>query len=209
MLNVQGVPSPYLGDSVTDQDVVEAFFAAREFYTGDPGRDLQTGDVGVPQVPEGKSAREYLADLMRDQLRAISGQDYSAHSDAELLDTVQHTIFPNFHPWGGFKSNICYRWRPNGVDPDSCIFETIIMADVPAGQEKPPSVPVHWVPEEGNFCDVPQLGLLGPVFDQDLDNMIWVQKGMKATRKRGLTLGQYQESRIRHHHQTLLKYLER
>jgi nitrite reductase/ring-hydroxylating ferredoxin subunit len=209
MVNVQGAASPYLGNSVTEQDIVEAFYAAREFYTGDAGRDLQSGDGGVPEVPEGMTARAFLADQMREQMQALSGEDYQDRSDAELLDAVQHTIFPNFHPWGGFKSNICYRWRPNGFDPDSCIFETIIMADVPRGKERPAPVPVHWVPDDGQFCDVPQLGLLGPVFDQDLDNMVWVQKGMKTTQRKGLLLAQYQESRIRHHHQTLLKYLER
>ena len=65
------------------------------------------------------------------------------------------------------------------------------------------------MPEDTAFTDVPQLGLLGPVFDQDIDNMVSVQRGMKATQKSGLTLGQYQESRIRQFHQTLTSYLER
>ncbi|SNR90933.1 Rieske [2Fe-2S] domain-containing protein [Haloechinothrix alba] len=209
MINVQGAPSPHVADFVEEQDVLESFYAARTFYSVDAGRDLQAGEEGIPDVPEGSSARAVLAEAMRKQLSELSGTDYSDYSDSELLDTVQHTVFPNFHPWGGFKSNICYRWRPNGFNPDSCIFETIIMADPPQSGEKPPPAKVRWVDEDEKFSDVEELGLLGPVFDQDIDNMLFVQRGMKATRKAGLTLGQYQESRIRQMHHTLGKWMEK
>ena len=207
MINVQGVPSTVVADFVDEQDVVESFYAARTFYAADTGRDLQAGADGVPLVPPGSTARKVLAEAMREQLATRSGLDTSQMSDAEMLDTVQHTVFPNFHPWGGFKSNICYRWRPVGLDPDWCIFETMIFSDPPVGAEMPPNASVHWVPEDQSFSDVPELGLLGPVFDQDIDNMHYVQRGMKATRREGIRLGQYQESRIRQHHQTLMSYV--
>lgn len=206
MINVQGVPSPHVAEFVDEQDVLESFYAARTFYAVDSGRDLQA-DGELPDIPEGSTARAVLAEAMRAQLSALSGRDYSNYADSELLDTVQHTVFPNFHPWGGLKSNICYRWRPNGFNPDSCIFETIIMADPPAGQPIPSNCEIYWVAEDQQFTDVERLGLLGPVFDQDIDNMLYVQRGMKAMLKPGLLLGQYQESRIRHMHQTLAKYV--
>jgi hypothetical protein len=37
--------------------------------------------------------------------------------------------------------------------------------------------------------------------------MGWMQEGMGASRKRAATLANYQESRIRHMHETLDKYL--
>ena len=37
--------------------------------------------------------------------------------------------------------------------------------------------------------------------------MEWVQKGLRATRKPGVTLARYQESQIRHFHRTLDGYL--
>lgn len=208
MINVQGVPSPHVADFVDEQDVLESFYAARTFYAADTGRDLQA-DGDLPEVPADSTARAVLAEEMRKQLTRVSGRDYTQYSDSELLDTVQHTVFPNFHPWGGFKSNICYRWRPNGFNPDSCIFETMIMADPPLGQDKPPSAKTRWVAPDEQFTDVTELGLLGPVFDQDIDNMVYVQRGMKATLKKGLTLAQYQESRIRQMHQTLGTWLEK
>lgn len=48
---------------------------------------------------------------------------------------------------------------------------------------------------------------LGAIFDQDTGNMGWMQEGMGASRKQTATLANYQESRIRHIHQTLDKYL--
>ena len=52
------------------------------------------------------------------------------------------------------------------------------------------------------------MGLVGAVFDQDCANLPYVHAGLKAMRKPGITLGNYQESRIRHFHQTLGQYLE-
>jgi len=48
---------------------------------------------------------------------------------------------------------------------------------------------------------------LGEIYDQDTGNMGWMQEGMAASRKRAATLANYQESRIRHIHETLDKYL--
>ncbi len=60
-----------------------------------------------------------------------------------------------------------------------------------------------------NMADVAELGLLGPVFDQDLANLPFVQQGLKATRKPGITLADYQESRIRHFHHLLDTWMSR
>jgi hypothetical protein len=45
------------------------------------------------------------------------------------------------------------------------------------------------------------------VFDQDMENLPYVQTGMKASKNKAIELGHYQESRIRHFHQTMDKYL--
>ena len=57
------------------------------------------------------------------------------------------------------------------------------------------------------WADQPELGVYGPVIDQDIPNLARLTKGMKATRKRGITLGRYQESRIRHYLKTLDEYV--
>ncbi len=48
---------------------------------------------------------------------------------------------------------------------------------------------------------------LAYIYDQDVDNLARLTKGIKASRKPGQTLGTYQEVRIRHMRQTLARYL--
>ena len=45
------------------------------------------------------------------------------------------------------------------------------------------------------------------IVDQDTDNLKRIQKGLRTTRKPGITLAAYQESRIRHFHETLDAYM--
>ena len=49
---------------------------------------------------------------------------------------------------------------------------------------------------------------LAHVLDQDTDIMRWQREGMYTSEKGAETLSIYQESRIRHLHQTLDKYLK-
>jgi hypothetical protein len=51
--------------------------------------------------------------------------------------------------------------------------------------------------------------MLAKVFDQDLFNMPRVQQGLESTRKPGVTLGNYQESKVRWLHAKLDDYLGR
>jgi hypothetical protein len=111
-----------------------------------------------------------------------------------MMDSIDYTIFPNFHPWGAFN-RIVYRFRPNGDDHRSSIMECIFLA--PFTGERPPSAPVHWLDEDASFTEAPELGMLAKVFDQDLFNMPRVQHGLESTRKPGITLANYQESKVR------------
>jgi hypothetical protein len=52
------------------------------------------------------------------------------------------------------------------------------------------------------------LGVLGSVFEQDMQNLPYVQQGLKASKTGQVNLGDYQEIRIRQFHQTLDKYLK-
>ena len=51
--------------------------------------------------------------------------------------------------------------------------------------------------------------MLAKVFDQDLFNMPRVQTGLEATRKPGVTLSNYQESKVRWLHAKLDECMER
>tara|TARA_B100000378_G_scaffold55657_1_gene41180 strand:- start:238 stop:498 length:261 start_codon:yes stop_codon:yes gene_type:complete len=80
-------------------------------------------------------------------------------------------------------------------------MECIFLA--PYGDEKPEPAPIHWLGDEEPFTNAPELGMLGKVFDQDVANMAKVQLGLETTRKSGVTLSIYQESKVRWLHQRL------
>ena len=59
---------------------------------------------------------------------------------------------------------------------------------------------------EQSYTDIDELAWLGAVYDQDTSNLQLQQQGLKSSRK-GITLGNYQEARIRRFHLTLDHYL--
>lgn len=154
-------------------------------------------------------ARKVLAQANRDGFTAMNGRDYSGVSDSEMLDNFTYNIFPNWAPWGGFVPNIVYRWRPWG-DADHCLMEVRILMRTREGEAPPKTQPMHLIPDDQPFSSAGHLigAALAGIFDQDMRNLPHVQAGMKALGEGGqLQLGHYQESRVRHFHQTLDKYL--
>ncbi len=154
-----------------------------------------------------QNPRAALGELNRTSFgRAFEG-NFDAATDAELLDAMVYNVFPNFAPWGGFAPNIVYRWRPDGMDVNACIMEVMILMRPPRGKPRPPPVKMHWLEAHQSWSEAKELPILGAVIDQDMGNMGHVQRGLIASRTRKVQLGAYQESRIRHHHQTLDEYL--
>jgi hypothetical protein len=135
----------------------------------------------------------------------VAGERAERMSDAELMDALDYTQFPNFHPWGAFN-RICYRFRPNGDDHRSCIMEVLFLA--PFAGERPPPAPVHWLAEDEPWSNARELGLLGKVFDQDQFNMPKVQLGLETTARAGVTLSLYQEGKVRWLHEKLGEWVE-
>ncbi len=194
-----GVPSPHLS-GITEEEVMRDILKLS-------GRMAKDSDEGV-EMPDDLTARKYVADMNREIFEQNAGEDFADATMAELEDAILYSLFPNFQIWIGYHGNIVYRFIPNGDDPDSCIFDIMLLFRYPKGSERPPAVPVHVIPADQPFAAAEELGALGPVFDQDDSNMGSVQKGMKASTKGTVSLASYQESRIRHLHQTLDKYVK-
>ena len=108
-------------------------------------------------------------------------------------------------PWAGVGAPTCYRFRPNGDDPDSSVMDVVLLSPVPEG-ERPPAAKVRFLRDDEKWTDAPELGGLGAIFEQDTSNLARIQRGLKASVK-GVTLAEYQESRIRHFHAVLDRYL--
>ena len=126
-------------------------------------------------------------------------------SDAEMMDSLDYTLFPNFHPWGAYN-RIVYRFRPNGDDHRSAIMEVFLLA--PFSGERPPPAPMRTLSIEEPWTNAPELGMLAKIFQQDLFNMAKVQRGLETTFKPGITLGNYQEAKIRWLHDTLGEWVD-
>ena len=198
-----GVMSPHIEATAKPQQwIVDEFVK----YNGRSGDNYESEDPFNITVPEGVTARQALGAAMRANYTKGTGYDHDAATDAELLDALVYNVFPNFAPWGGFMPNIVYRWREWG-DPDHCLMEVRILSRVPKGEPKPRGVPMKMLAETDLWSAAPELGVLGDVFDQDMENLPQVQKGMHNSKTGKINLANYQEIRIRQFHQTLDKYI--
>ncbi len=171
------------------------------------GRVFTEGEI---QVPEGMSARKYLAQVNREMFSRDYGRDFSEVTDSELLDAILYWLFPNIEIWGGFLGNIVYRSRPNGDDPDSCLFEVMVLQRLGADEAMKPGVPVHRLGDDECFSDAGELAVLGKVFDQDMSNLPHMQGGLKAAAhngRDGLLFGEYVDCRLLHMHAMIDKYI--
>jgi phenylpropionate dioxygenase-like ring-hydroxylating dioxygenase large terminal subunit len=161
-----------------------------------------TGRESV-QLAEGQTYRNALAEQRRSEIAAVQGESVEHLTDVEMLDAVEYFLFPNFLPWHGFGLPIVYRFRPNGDRHDSSIMEVYMMAPRNLSGPPPRAAKLEWLPEDRPFAEHPGLSRLGPIFDQDYQNIAGVWKGLLSTAKPGLTLAKYQESRIRHLHKRI------
>jgi phenylpropionate dioxygenase-like ring-hydroxylating dioxygenase large terminal subunit len=192
MITAVGVPSDHLDRVVDDTEILKTMLSSR-----DPG----------PTVDPGSNARKVLADRVRASLQKRTGRDYSELSDAEALDGIEYFLFPNFMPWAGFLTPLTYRFRPNGQDPDSCVIDIMMLEPLPEGQPRPLPAPTRHLGPDESWADVAEFGALGRVFNQDGSTFGRIQRGLHASVRPSLTLGRYQESRIRHFHATLDSYI--
>jgi phenylpropionate dioxygenase-like ring-hydroxylating dioxygenase large terminal subunit len=197
MISVQGISSPAL-DDITPEMIVKTMRRDIPFFDGKP-----------IEIGPGDTARSKLAERAREKMSLASGRDLSGLSDTESLDLIQYSLFPNSVPWGGQSLPVCYRFRPYGDNPEMSIMEIMFLfAKAPDGSHPAPAK-IHWLGVDQPWADAPELGSAARISDQDTDNLKRIQRGLRATKKPGVTLAVYQESRIRHFHQTLDAYMAR
>lgn len=198
MMSGLGTPSPSLkNQKISDSDVIESM------------QDLVSyldGDVDKKNINKNEKPRDFLSNTMREMLTSATGVNHKDFSTSEIIDAIQYFVFPNFIPWAGYGVPIVYRFRPNGHNPDTSIFEVILLYE--NDDEKRETNPgIHWLDEGDSWEKAEELGGLGMLFDQDEAAFRSGQLGLKASNKKGSTFSLYQESRIRHFHKTIDKYL--
>jgi phenylpropionate dioxygenase-like ring-hydroxylating dioxygenase large terminal subunit len=108
-------------------------------------------------------------------------------------------VFPNFIFLMGPDGGIFYRFRPNGDDHESCLFDVwSLVRYVPGGE---PEVK-HEFYERWRDCDS-----LGLILNQDLMNMERVHRGMKSSGFTAARTNPLQEPVIVNFHRALRAYL--
>ncbi len=164
----------------------------------------------VDSLAPGQTAREAIAEGLREQLSAALNENMTAVSDALLLDSIEYHLFPNMFFFPGFGVPMVYRFRPDLHSVDHCLFDLLVMAPLAADEDEPyPPEPV-FVDVDQSYTEVPGLGWLGRVYDEDTGNLQLQTQGLKSLAAgEGITLGNYQEVRIRHVHQLIDKYMKR
>ena len=184
-------PSPHLREAPSEQEMLDSMI----------GTSL--GSEPALRVAPSLTARRTLAQAARMQLSPLVAGAQTL-SDAELADSFYYSVFPNFHPWGAYN-RIVYRFRPYQNDPGRCVMEVIYLA--PFRGKRPAPAPVHWLEDDEDWTQAPELGFLARVFNQDTANLGRVQQGLRGAAHESVTFASYQETKIRHFHTLLERHL--
>lgn len=187
-MHPSGTPSPLLSWQPTEQEMLDSML------------DVRLDEPTPITLPGGSTLREFSARLSRDSLRDALGDEVDSLSDAELVDAILYSVFPNFHPWASYQ-RLLYRFRPNGDRHDSAIMEVFVLS--PFVGDRPAPAKCHWLGFDDSWTQAPELGVTARILDQDSSNIPKVQIGLQSAPFPGLVLSVYQESRIRHFHQLL------
>jgi phenylpropionate dioxygenase-like ring-hydroxylating dioxygenase large terminal subunit len=108
-------------------------------------------------------------------------------------------VFPNLTMLPAYGNSIVYRVRPNGDDPESCLFE-VWAVQIPAAGDEPGK------PElEGPVLvdDWPQ------ILKEDFYNVTAQQRGLRTQGSDALVLSEQYEAMIVNNHRTIDTYLDR
>lgn len=97
--------------------------------------------------------------------------------------------------------------RPHGNNPDESIMECMFFSPYDERAGRPPAAPVHRLGADDDWTEAPELGMLARVFNQDTFNLPRVQRGLHITRREYVQFGEYGETKIRHFHKLLQRWL--
>jgi nitrite reductase/ring-hydroxylating ferredoxin subunit len=197
-ISTLGVLSPHLYGKHTEEDILQ------QFTLGDSGA-LGGGERSLGK--DGK-ARQVMADMFRGMFEKATNTDLSSVSDSELLDCFSYTIFPNLFLFPGISLPMVYRFRPDARDHRKCLYEVMFLRPVPLDGKRPEPAEPIFLGDTQSFTEAEGMDPgFGAILDQDTDNLFLQQEGLEASAKHGLTLGNYQEIRVRHFEKAVEKYL--
>lgn len=187
-----GTPSQQLRWSPSEQDILRSVI-------GVP--DDATLDV---EIPAGDNVRQSIADILRAQARPMIGDEADKFCDTEYLDIHRFTLFPTFAPSFSPTVSVIYSFKPVGSDPSRGLMEIIVLAPWQDGEE-PPRVTERRLSDTEQFSDVPELGMLGAVLNQDTGILNHMMSGLANNERGKVVFAAYPELKIRHFYQLYME----
>jgi phenylpropionate dioxygenase-like ring-hydroxylating dioxygenase large terminal subunit len=163
-----GLASPRLRGGATEQEVWEGFVEVMGGRVGIHDGD----DAGpAPDVPDGSTLRDVLAQMVRDEYGSRYGVDLSGFDTVQLMNMQQYNLFPNITVlvFGDLLQIV--RARP-GATPDEGWMD-VIAFERAASAGAPRTEPITAEVPPGSHS-------LGLVLDQDVENVERAHRGLHA-----------------------------
>lgn len=199
-----GSGSPRLKRRLTDtrENLAEYYREMRTQLNATMTETIVASAQLLPDLPPHISPEETLAALFttareEDVKRGVHWPDITPEHMV-AAGTDWH-LFPNMIIIQAPTNVLGYRARPNGRDPDSCIFEAYALEKFPDGQA--PTVATEY------GVDTTDEAFWGKILLQDFQNMAEVQKGMKVNGFKGARPNPRQEIPVLNFHATLNRYI--
>jgi phenylpropionate dioxygenase-like ring-hydroxylating dioxygenase large terminal subunit len=203
-----GMKSPMAGHvKVQKGDPVETMAARLKLLVDGMDAQVLQKDIDVLLTLRGKSlpagaslGAEYVKALYE---KAAAEKRPMPKATPEILGMWggEIFIFPNLMILPQAGNAMIYRVRPNGPDPDSCVFEILSTTTLPAAEKRTRAV-VQPVTDTSD----PQQVLLIP--SQDLGNIPRMQKGLHSSAMHQTWLASDTEKMILNMHRELDRYLQ-
>lgn len=157
----------------------------------------------MQEVPPGTPAMEVLQKFGQFiyEYCTSQGGEFPPISPEEMYKAgIDWHLFPNQIMLQGPTGLLGYRARPNGMDPDSCIWDVYSLQRYASGTA--PKVEQEW------SMDLDDVDFWGKILTQDYQNMGAVQKGMKSRGFAGARPNPLQEVAISNFHKALVEFID-
>jgi nitrite reductase/ring-hydroxylating ferredoxin subunit len=202
-----GQSTPMAGKVTTPGDPIDAMAARLNLLVEGMDAMVLKEDVDLVRSLKGKPipqdstlGAEYVKALYS---TAAAERRPMPRPERDVLDMWggEIFIFPNLLVLPQAGNAMMYRVRPNGFDPNSCIFEIYSTKTYPADQAIPRAVVQKMTDasDPAQFLQIPR---------QDFSNVPRIQKGLQTIGCKQIWLASYYEMMILNLHQEMDRYLQ-
>lgn len=186
-----GVPSPRLGRNVDNQTIWDSFIITQ-------GMRMGIDEVcPVPDVPEGQTVQDVIAERMRQKM-AARGVDVSHFDSDQMTGLSQYNLFPNVTVLYNADS-LSVMYALPGPTVDEAVFTVMHLERMPSADAPR---------EQPEFHEIPAgMSVFGTVINQDIELLRNAQRGLHQPGLTHLALSS-EECRIINNHRTLERYCD-